>query len=204
MKDGMRRHRKTCEQGTWIEGDRAHSTVLGSKIRSLRQRLALTLDETATRAGISTPFLSQIERGRARPSVATLVAIARVLGVEVQYLLDAPREERYVARGDQLTFFGFADADKRFARLTQVMAGGRMEALLVRIPAGRKLDDLTARAGEQFWYVLSGTVTLTLEGKTYVFRNGDSAHYDSTDAHHWENTGEQEALLMWVGTPNLL
>lgn len=204
MKDGMRRHRKTYEQGAWIEDDRAHSTVLGPKIRSLRQRLALTLDETATRGGISTPFLSQIERGRARPSLATLVAIARVLGVDVQYLLDAPREERFVARGDHLTFFGFADADKRFARLTQVTAGGRMEALLVRIPAGRKLDDITARAGEQFWYVLSGTVTLTLEGKTYVFREGDSAHYDSTDAHHWENTGEQEALLMWVGTPNLL
>ncbi|MBU6487002.1 MAG: XRE family transcriptional regulator [Burkholderiales bacterium] len=200
----MRRHRKSDEQGAWIEDDRAHSTVLGPKIRSLRQRLALTLDETATRGGISTPFLSQIERGRARPSLATLVAIARVLGVDVQYLLDAPREERFVARGDHLTFFGFADADKRFARLTQVTAGGRMEALLVRIPAGRKLDDITARAGEQFWYVLSGTVTLTLEGKTYVFREGDSAHYDSTDAHHWENTGEREALLMWVGTPNLL
>lgn len=204
MNDGMRRHRKTYEHGAWIEDDRAQSTVLGPKIRSLRQRLALTLDETATRAGISTPFLSQIERGRARPSLATLVSIARVLGVEVQYLLDAPREERFVARGDHLTFFGFADADKRFARLTQITAGGRMEALLVRIPAGRKLDDITARAGEQFWYVLSGTVTLTLEGKTYVFREGDSAHYDSTDAHYWENTGEQEALLMWVGTPNLL
>lgn len=204
MKDGMTRHRRTDEHGAWIEDDRAHCTVLGPKIRSLRQRLALTLDETATRAGISAPFLSQIERGRARPSLATLVAIARVLGVEVQYLLDAPREERFVARGDHLTFFGFADAGKRFARLTQVTAGGRMEALLVRIPAGRKLDDITARAGEQFWYVLSGTVALTLEGKTYVFREGDSAHYDSTDAHRWENTGGQEALLMWVGTPNLL
>jgi transcriptional regulator with XRE-family HTH domain len=204
MKDGIGRHRKTYERGAWLEDERTHATVLGSKIRSLRQRLLLTLDEAASRAGISTPFLSQIERGLARPSVATLMAIARVLGVEIQYLLDAPREERYVARGDQLTFFGFADADKRFARLTQVTEGGRMEALLVRIPAGKRLDEITARAGEQFWYVLSGTVTLTLEGKTYAFREGDSAHYDSTDAHRWENTGEREALLMWVGTPNLL
>lgn len=200
----MARHRKTYERGAWLDEARAHSTVLGSKIRSLRQRLVLTLDETAASAGISTPFLSQIERGLARPSIATLMAIARVLGVNIQYLLDAPREERYVARGDQLTFFGFADAGKRFARLTQVTDGGRMEALLVRIPAGQKLDEITARAGEQFWYVLSGAVTLTLEGKIYLFREGDSAHYDSTDVHHWENTGEHEALLMWVGTPNLL
>lgn len=204
MTNGMRRHRKTYERGAWLAQAHPSSIVLGSKIRSLRQRMQLTLEEAATSAGISTPFLSQVERGLARPSVATLMAIARVLGVDIQYLLDAPREERYVARGDRLTFFGFADADKRFARLTQVTDGGRMEALLVRIPAGQRLDEIAARAGEQFWYVLSGTVTLVLEGKTYVFREGDSAHYDSTDAHHWQNTGEREALLMWVGTPNLL
>ncbi len=204
MKDGMERHGKTYEHGAWLDEDRGSSTVLGPKIRSLRQHLALTLDEVATDAGISTPFLSQVERGLARPSVMTLVAIARVLGVKIQYLLDAPREERYVARGDRLTFFGFADADNRFARLTQVTEGGRMEALLVRIPAGQRLNEIAARAGEQFWYVLSGTVTLMLEGKTYVFREGDSAHYDSTDGHHWHNAGEGDALLMWVGTPSLL
>ncbi|WP_116142317.1 helix-turn-helix domain-containing protein [Trinickia diaoshuihuensis] len=200
----MGRHRKTYERGEWLEEERPSSTVLGPKIRSLRQHLSLTLDEVATSAGISAPFLSQVERGLARPSVSTLMAIARVLGVKIQYLLDAPRDERYVARGDRLTFFGFADADNRFARLTQVTEGGQMEALLVRIPAGQKLDKITARAGEQFWYVLSGNLTLTLEDKTYEFREGDSAHYDSTDAHHWHNTGEQDALLMWVGTPSLL
>lgn len=204
MKDRAGRHRKTYERGTWLEDERPSSTVLGPKIRSLRQHLSLTLEEVATSAGISTPFLSQVERGLARPSVTTLMAIARVLGVKIQYLLDAPREERYVARGDRLTFFGFAGADNQFARLTQVTESGQMEALLVRIPAGQRLDEITARAGEQFWYVLSGTVTLTLEGKTYVFSEGDSAHYDSNDAHRWHNTGERDALLMWVGTPSLL
>jgi transcriptional regulator with XRE-family HTH domain len=106
-----------------VDDERPNSTVLGPKIRSLRQHLSLTLDEVATSAGMSAPFLSQIERGLARPSVATLMAIARVLGVKIQYLLDAPREERYVARGDQLTFFGFAGADNGFARLTQVTEG---------------------------------------------------------------------------------
>nr|WP_245982884.1 XRE family transcriptional regulator [Trinickia fusca] len=204
MMDGsMTRHRKTYERGSWLDQDRP-ATVLGSKIRSLRQRLLLTLDETAACAGISTPFLSQVERGLARPSLATLMAIARVLGVDLQYLLEAPREGRYIARGDQLAFFGFADAGNLFARLTQVFDGGRMEALLVRMPAGQKLAEVATRAGEQFWYVLSGTVALTLKGKTFSFRTGDSAHYDATDEHSWENTGDLEAVLMWVGTPSLL
>lgn len=203
MTDSTARHRKAYERGAWLDEDRP-TAVLGSKIRSLRQRLMLTLDETATSAGISTPFLSQIERGLARPSLASLMAIARVLGVNIQYLLEAPREERYVARGNGLTFFGFADEGNRFARLTQVMEGGRLEALLVRLPAGQKLAEAATRAGEQFWYVLSGTVSLTLKGKTFAFREGDSAHYDSADPHSWENTGAHEVVLMWVGTPALL
>jgi hypothetical protein len=52
MKDGMGRHRKTYERGAWIDEERSSSTVLGSKIRSLRQRLSLTLDDAATSAGL--------------------------------------------------------------------------------------------------------------------------------------------------------
>ncbi|HEV3105567.1 MAG TPA: XRE family transcriptional regulator [Trinickia sp.] len=187
-----------------LQGDERLGTVLGSKIRSLRQHLKLTLDETATRAGISTAFLSQIERGLARPSVNSLMAIARALDVNVEYLLDAPREQRSITRGNALSFFGFANRSNQFARLTQVMEGGRIEAVLVRVPAGQKLAEVAMRTGEQFWYVLTGTVALTLRDKTVAMREGDSAHYDSADAHGWENTGDEEAVLVWVGTPALL
>ena len=71
---------------------------LGNKIRALRQRLKLTLDETSTIAGISKPFLSQVERGRATPSITSLVRIAKALGVTMQYFIDTPTEAfRYAA-----------------------------------------------------------------------------------------------------------
>jgi transcriptional regulator with XRE-family HTH domain len=203
MTDFMVRHRKTYECGAWLDDARA-GCVYGSKIRSLRQRMRMTLGETASAAGLSAPFLSQVERGRARPSLASLTAIARALGVSVQYLVDTPREERYIARGQRLEFFSLAEASNQFARLTQVLDGGKMEALLVRMPAGQKFPDITTWAGEQFWYVLSGTVKLTLKDKTFAFGVGDAAHYDSSDAHSWENTGELEATLMCVGSPSML
>src|SRR5476649_1919111 len=65
---------------------------IGSKIRALRQRFKRTLDEVATSAGISKPFLSQVERGHATPSITSLVEIARALGVTVQYFVDTPTE----------------------------------------------------------------------------------------------------------------
>jgi transcriptional regulator with XRE-family HTH domain len=178
--------------------------AIGGKIRALRKRLLLTLDETASLAGISKPFLSQVERGLARPSVATLLGIARALGVSLQYFFDAPRDARFVLRGGEMRYFGFADTGNLFARLTRNVDDGLIEALLVRIPAGRQFAEVVTVAGEQFWYVISGSPTLTLNGKTFEFRCGDAAHYASTDPHRWDNKGETEAVLMWVGTPSLL
>ncbi len=53
-------------------------------------------------------------------------------------------------------------------------------------------------------HVLSGEVTITLEGKTFVLGVGDSAHYESTIPPIWTNTRDDEAVLVWVGTPRLL
>ncbi|MEM5455080.1 cupin domain-containing protein [Paraburkholderia phytofirmans] len=177
--------------------------ALGSKIRGLRQRLKRTLDDTATAAGISKPFLSQVERGLASPSLTSLAGIARSLGVAVQYFLDTPSEERSVCRAEQLTFFGFADSANLFARLTNLTGGRHLEAILVRMPPGQERSEVTTHAGEEFMYVIAGQVSLTLEGKTFELRAGDSAHYESTVPHSWVNTAHIESVVVWAGTPRL-
>jgi transcriptional regulator with XRE-family HTH domain len=180
------------------------SLALGSKIRALRQRLKRTLDATATAAGISKPFLSQIERGRATPSLTSLAGIARSLGVAVQYFLDTPSESRSVCRADQLKFFGFSDSANLFARMTNHSEGRQLESILVRMPPGQARSEVTTHAGEEFLYVIAGEVSLTLEGKTFVLHAGDSAHYESTVPHSWANTARVESVVVWVGTPRLL
>ncbi|MEN2469526.1 cupin domain-containing protein [Burkholderia stabilis] len=179
------------------------AAALGSKIRALRQRLKRTLDDTATAAGISKPFLSQVERGLASPSLTSLAGIAHALGVTVQYFVDTPSEERSVCRGEQLRFFGFADSANLFARLTNVSEGRQLEAILVRLPPGQKRSEVTTHAGEEFLYVIEGEVSLTLEGKTFVLQAGDSSHYQSTVPHSWANTAKVESVVVWVGTPRL-
>ena len=177
---------------------------LGSKIRALRHRLRRTLDEIATAAGISKPFLSQVERGLATPSLTSLAGIAAALGVTLQYFVDTPSEERSVRRAGQLRFFSFADSTDLFARLTNSSVGSQLESILVRLPTGQqKAAEVTTHAGEEFLYVISGEMSLTLEGKTFVLYAGDSAHYESTVPHSWANTGDVEATLVWVGTPRL-
>lgn len=177
--------------------------VLGSKIRALRKRLQRTLDETATAAGISKPFLSQVERGLATPSITSLAGIARALGVTVQYFVDTPTEAKSVRRAGELKFFSFADSANLFARLTNVSGDRQLDAILVRLPAGQPPSEVTTHAGEEFLYVLRGEVTICLEGTTFVLHAGDSAHYESTVPHGWANTAGAETVLVWVGTPRL-
>ncbi|WP_133648182.1 helix-turn-helix domain-containing protein [Paraburkholderia flava] len=176
---------------------------LGEKIRVLRKRLKCTLDETASVAGISKSFLSQIERGHATPSVASLVGIAKALGVTVQYFIDTPTEARSVHRGKELKLFGFADTANLFGRMTNLSVGGQLEAMLVRMPVGERSSVVSTRADEEFVYVVSGRISLTLERTTFVLETGDSAHFASTVPHEWSNTAAEEAVLVWVGTPAL-
>jgi transcriptional regulator with XRE-family HTH domain len=179
--------------------------VLGAKIRRLRHRLKCTLEDTATAAGISKPFLSQIERGLANPSTESLKGISNALGVTVQYFMDTPSEKRSVCRARQLEFFGLPDSATLFARLTRKSERGQLEAILVKMPPGQiRLADVPAHAGEEYLYVLSGKISLILEDKTFVLHAGDSAHYESTLPHSWSNTQRSEAVVVWVGTPKLL
>jgi transcriptional regulator with XRE-family HTH domain len=177
---------------------------LGGKIRALRHRLKRTLDETATAAGISKPFLSQVERGLATPSLTSLAGISTALGVPLQYFVDTPSEERTVCRCEQLRFFSFAGSANLFARLTSSSVGSQLESLLVKLPAGQTTAaEVTTHAGEEFVYLIEGELELTLEGKTFSLRAGDSAHYESTVPHSWANTGNVETTLVWVGSPRL-
>ncbi|WP_321941142.1 helix-turn-helix domain-containing protein [Burkholderia cepacia] len=162
------------------------SVSVGSKIRLLRQRQGRTLDDVATVSQLSKPFLSQVERDHASPSITSLASIAKALGVSASYFIDTPTEESCVRRRKDLRYFAFADSADLLARLS------------IRPGKG------TTHACEEFVHVLSGEVTITLEGKTFVLGVGDSAHYESTIPPIWTNTRDDEAVLVWVGTPRLL
>ncbi len=179
------------------------SAAIGGRIRALRQRLRLTLDEVASLAGISKPFLSQVERGRATPSLQSLTGIARALGVTMQYFVEAPSEAKSVRRADGLRFFSFAGSASAFARLTSAVDGRQLDAVLVKMPAGQAQTAATPETGEQFVYVIRGEIALTLDGRAFTLKQGDSAHYEATAACSWLNVAMEEAWIVWVGAPRL-
>jgi transcriptional regulator with XRE-family HTH domain len=175
--------------------------ALGTRIRGLRQRLNRTLSSTALAADISKPFLSQIERGRAMPSVKSLMSIARALGVTVQYFLDVSGESCLISHAEQLKYFTFAGSTNLCARLTGASIGRQLQAMLIRVPPGGESgEEMQPLVGELFAQVLSGEILLTVAGTTSALSVGDSAHCEWESSHRWANISKTEARVLCICT----
>lgn len=171
---------------------------IGDAIRDRRKRMGLTLQQVAKRAGLSAPFLSQVERSQAYPSLLSLEALARALEVDIDYFTRAPSPRQIVARaGDQVRID--IESPVVYERLSGRHAERKMEALRLTIPAGLAAPTMR-RQGEGFWYILSGRMEVRMGRRTFILDAGDSAHFDQRHPYDMRAL-EQDVRMIWVGTP---
>jgi transcriptional regulator with XRE-family HTH domain len=153
-------------------------TDLGGRVRSLRRQRGLTLKALGGLAGLSHPFLSQVERGLAQPSVASVERIAHALGVPVAHLWapPRPRDLRLLRRDD---------------------AEGGMRELLAAAPsvhewssASRRWpEQLDSHAAEVLVYVARGSLDIELDGVIHELDEGDAVVFDGATPHRLRRRG---------------
>ncbi|WP_186207276.1 helix-turn-helix domain-containing protein [Burkholderia gladioli] len=175
---------------------------LGARIRTRRRIINHTLAQTATAAGLSPSFLSQVERDLTTPSVRSLRRIAHALNMPIQYFVD--HAEASICRVPQHQYFRLGGLPWSFAHLTAPVPNGQLQSILVRVPAGAAPLTLATPAIEETLYVAAGELTLMLDGEPFILHAGDSAYYRSNQAHHWANPGDLETLVVWTGSPRLI
>jgi transcriptional regulator with XRE-family HTH domain len=178
--------------------------IMGQKIRQLRLDNRLTLEEAAERAGCTPGFLSQVERNQAVPSITMLCAIARALGVKVTHFFPKRTPGTKVVRADAREVFRFERSFIVYSLLSADLPGRQIECLLVQInPMDGALpaDEFRSHPGEEFAYVLEGTLRLWIGDAAYDLNPGDSIHFKSTVKHRHENLGDKPTVVLWVLTP---
>ena len=172
---------------------------LGPKLRKMRQRRDMSLADAAKRAGISTGFLSALERAQANASVATLQRLAMAYGTTVMELFNTPEHHGRLVKPNE-------------RRVLEVHNGVRMEVLSVGAPMLQSMifrvapragsEGTYSHQGEEFIHMISGTLEMWLdELHCYVLQAGDSLWFESTQGHRWFNPGDTEAALLWINTP---
>ena len=173
-----------------------------SLLRARRKELGLTLQVLADKAGLSAAFVSQAERGKAVPSSVSLLNLAAALGTDINYFLTPPTTPNLVRRAADPVRIEI-DSPVTYYRLDGDVSNRQMNALLLEIPPGCELPKVHRESGEDFLYVLSGEISLTVGDETMRIGQGDSLHINSQLDHACANDTDQAARMIWVGTPSI-
>lgn len=180
---------------------------LGSKIRKLRKRHSLTLQDVSDLTGLSKSLLSQVENEVIAPPLATLIRIARALRVTIGYFFReaTPTSRISVVRRDQplaakRRIEGRPDhVGYQYHALTHPMTPQHMEAFMVTFdPVPEAELTYLTHEGEEFIHVVEGKLEFRSAEKTIELVPGDSIYFDSGIAHALHSTGDGPARALAV------
>jgi transcriptional regulator with XRE-family HTH domain len=175
---------------------------VGERLRDLRRLRRATLKTIADRAGVSESFLSQVERGRASASIASLRRIAGALGVSVADLFEpgGPPQPRVLRRDDRPAL-AFGILGRKLLLTPRPLQ--HLEVFVGELDVGGSTGTEAYAHGdsEELFVVLSGDVQLELGGAVYELEQGDSIDYRSSTPHRVTNVGEERAEVMWIISP---
>jgi len=174
---------------------------IGEKIKRLRLENNLTQEELADRCELSKGFISQLERDMTSPSIASLVDILESLGTNLQAFFSETVEEKIVFRPED--FFEKEDEITGY-NLEWIIPNAQknmMEPIMLTLAPNGAYDAHDPHEGEEFGFVISGSVVVRLGGKKYVAKAGDSIYYKANKSHEIINKGKREAKILLVGTP---
>jgi len=179
--------------------------TLGRNIRRLRKEREETLEQLASRCGLSVGFLSQVERGLSSPSVASLKAILDALEIPISQFFQAP-----IADGAAITRAGeppyqirVGSSETVYSMLSGSRPNRTLEAFIAEYPPGYA-PPVLPHEGEEFGFILSGQVLLVLEGEEHLLESGDSFQIDSSCPHTIRINGSAPAKILWVQTLKIL
>jgi transcriptional regulator with XRE-family HTH domain len=188
--------------------DKVAALDIGSQIRKLRNKRELTLQDLANLSGLSKPNLSQIENNLVTPPIATLLKISTALGVPIGHFFQETaqesnivvvrKEDRYgVAKGQHISHIGY-----QYEPLAYPKADKYMEPFIVHMEE-RESEAIVYNnhRGEEFLYVIEGTLEFCCGDSTVILREGDSLYFDSVVPHGYRGIGGPAKTLVVIYRP---
>ena len=172
---------------------------IGMKLKELRVLKGLTQEELADRAELSKGFISQLERNLTSPSIATLTDILQCLGTTLgEFFNETPEEQIVFGKSDYFEKYD-ADLKNSIRWIIPNAQKNMMEPILLTLEAGGETYPDNPHEGEEFGYVLQGSVTIHIGGKTYRAKKGESFYFVSDKKHFLSS--KSGAALIWVSSP---
>lgn len=185
-------------------GRRQRGQAFARILRELRKSAGLTLTDLSERSGLAASTLSKIENGQMSPTYDSILLLAEGLGIDISDLVTGRRGHavngrKAVTRKGQGIIHATAQYD--YEMLCNDIANRQFVPLLAEIKARsiESFDGMISHPGEEFIYVLSGTIELHTEFYAMTpLGPGDCCYFDSTMGHALINTGDEDARVLWI------
>jgi len=178
--------------------------IVGVNIRRLREDKGITLRALAKQLNVSASFLSQVETGKASPSLSTLKNISDTLSTTVGSLIGEGQKvsDNPVVKSSERKYLQEVGKGVNIYLLTSQDGNKQMEPLLFKLNEKATSGSASYRHfGQEFVLVLKGAIEITLNDTVYFLKKGDSIYFNSSVPHSFRNIGKEEAEAVWVVTP---
>ena len=179
---------------------------MGKRIKEKRVSLGLQMKELSLRIGVTPSLISQIESGKAYPSIVTLKKVADALHTTVGDLIGENEdlvhhpllkvdERRFVKEnkdGTSLHLLSYHDPSKQ------------IEPYIIQFNRDSDSDGIMTSnfPGQEFCYVIKGSFRATVNEQQYRLTNGDGFYFHSKQSHLFKNISGKKAELLWIITPH--
>jgi transcriptional regulator with XRE-family HTH domain len=172
------------------------SQSIGKRLLKLRREKKLTLKHVANETGLSTSYISQVEKGELTPPVSVLLQLSRALEIDSSVLL---REEKKRAHKKTSDDYQKRTEDYTYETLTPEARHKHLKAFKVFIdPKSEHKGVSYQHLGEEFQYVLKGKVEVMVRENKNLLSPGDCLHFNSSVVHKLRNMSSERAELLVV------
>ena len=174
---------------------------VGEKIRSLRHKQKISIEQLSAMSGLSKGLISQIERDITGPSVASLWKISKALNVTMNYFFDEYDDFNQIVRKDERKKLIMRKSSRVYELLSPDLKK-QIEMLMVEIKPNENISaELISHDGEECGVVIKGTLRIISGDNIYDLQEGDSIYLDSTIPHQYLNMGEELSVSVWAMVP---
>ncbi|WP_055478935.1 cupin domain-containing protein [Sphaerimonospora mesophila] len=175
---------------------------IGPKIKALRKEKGYSLQSLAERADVSAAAIHKIEQADMVPTITTLLKIAAALGRPVSYFVEEEDDDEYptvftpAGRGRPIyTSHAGIDLSGISGPYGEFLVAAAVATVIPGASSGAKPMQ---HPGEELVYLVSGQLEFGVSGVLHVLNPGDALHFRTHQPHFWHNTGEEDAVAIWM------
>ena len=186
-------------------GDEDILVDVGSRVRGVREKRGLSLEDISQRTGIQVDVLGRIEAGEMAPPLGTIIKLAKALEMKMGYFISGEEDRPFtIVRGDDRKVVSRHDSKKgkyygyTYESLAPHKKDRHMEPFLVTLYPASTEEERSTHDGQEFIFVLQGKMEVRLEEEIHILEPGDSIYYDSTVPHLVKCYGEETTKILAV------